>query len=332
MVPVARCSPPSSPKRSQPPGSASSWSNPYSPSSMLARAKGQMRLDPPARLARQAAFASRCGAVMHEAMAAHCEIAADFAAGLGFGPHVQHAVRFEYERYDGRSQAFHRRAAEIPLPAQVLHVAQAADAVRGLVGAEEAASMVRRRAGSYFHPGVAGAYLHLAGGLWPRGDNPVPLAAVFSADPGTPVDELPGDRRLAVCEVLADFADLKSARRYPHSHKVANVSVLVAAELGLEEADQDRLRRAGPVHDAGKIAVPAHLLEEARDDTDGHCCVAPSLNRVEHDRDASLGSDGRHEIVERDAQPVAARSFGSDFIVATAEILHEGMTGGESPR
>lgn len=241
----------------------------HSPSSMLAWAKSQMRLDPtlPARLARLAAFASRCGAVTHEAASAHCEIAADFAASLGFGPHVQDAVRFQYERYDGRGRAFRRRAEEIPLPAQVLHLAEAVDAVRGLVGAEEAASMVRHRAGVYFDPGVAEAYLDLAGGLWPPGDDPVPLAAVFSVDPGTPVDELPGDRRLAVCEALADFVDLKSPRRYPHSHTVANLAALIAAELGLEEAEQDRLRRAGLVHDLGKIAVPAHLLEEAGDDT-----------------------------------------------------------------
>jgi HD-GYP domain-containing protein (c-di-GMP phosphodiesterase class II)/DNA-binding CsgD family transcriptional regulator len=243
--------------------------DPYSPSSMLAWAKGQMRLDPtlPARLARLAAFASRCGAVTHEAMAAHCEIAADFAASLGFGPHVQDAVRFQYERYDGRSRAFHRRAEEIPLPAQVLHLAEAVDAVRGLVGADEAARMVRHRAGSHFDPGVAEAYLDLAGDLWPPGDDPVPPAAVFSVDPGTPVDRLPGDRRLAVCEALADFVDLKSPRRYPHSHTVANLAALVAAELGLEKAEQDRLRRAGLVHDLGKIAVPARLLEEAGDDT-----------------------------------------------------------------
>ena len=103
------------PKTEPAPGIGLVVVDPYSPSSMLAWAKGQMRLDPtlPARLARLAAFASRCGAVMHEAMAAYSEIAADFAAGLGFGPHVQHAVRFQYERYDGRSQAFHRRAAEI---------------------------------------------------------------------------------------------------------------------------------------------------------------------------------------------------------------------------
>jgi HD-GYP domain-containing protein (c-di-GMP phosphodiesterase class II) len=115
---------------------------------------------------------------------------------------------------------------------------------------------------------MAEADLDLAGGLWPPGDDPFPLAAVLSCDPGTRVDELPGDRRLAVCEALADFADLKSARRHPHSHTVANLIAMVTAHLGLEEAEQDRLRRVGLVHDLGKIAVPYRLLENAGDDTD----------------------------------------------------------------
>ena len=80
----------------------------HSPRSMAAWAVSRLRLDPgmPARLVRLAAFASRCGSVVHEAMAVHCEVAADFAAGLGFGPHVRDAVHYQYERHDGRSPGF----------------------------------------------------------------------------------------------------------------------------------------------------------------------------------------------------------------------------------
>jgi HD-GYP domain-containing protein (c-di-GMP phosphodiesterase class II)/DNA-binding CsgD family transcriptional regulator len=241
----------------------------HSPRSMAAWAMSDLRLDPglPARLARLAAFASRCGPVVHEAMTVHCEVAADFAAGLGFGPHVRDAVRYQYERYDGRSPAFGRPAQMIPRPAQILHLALAADLVRGLSGASAAAAMVRRRTGTYFDPDVAGAYLDLAGSLWPDGEEPVPLTDVLSCAPATPVDELPGDRRLTVCEALADFADLKSARRGPHSHQVASLAARAAARLGLPAAEQERLRRAGLVHDLGKIAVPNRLLEQAGDDT-----------------------------------------------------------------
>ena len=241
----------------------------HSPRSLGSWARGQLRLDPAllVRLARLAAFASQCGSVAHEAMAAHCEIAADFAASLGFGHHVQDAVHYQYERHDGRGPAFNRPADAIPRPAQVLHLALAADIARSLSGAGQAAAMVRQRAGSYFQPDVAEAYLDLAGALWPPDDDPIPLADVLSCDPGTPADDLPGDRRLAVCEALADFADLKSARRGRHSRAVADLAVRGAAALGLPQAEQDRLRRAGLVHDLGKIAVPYRLLEKAGDDT-----------------------------------------------------------------
>jgi hypothetical protein len=229
----------------------------HSPRSMVAWAMDGLRLDPslPGRLARLAAFASQCGSVAHEAMAAHCEIAADFTVRLGFGRYVQDAVYYQHERYDGRGPAFHRRAETIPRPAQVLHLVLAADLVRGLTGADAAAAMVRQRAGSYFDPQVAEAYLDLAGGLWPPGDDPIPLSEVLSCDPGTPVDQLPGDRRLAVCEALADFADLKSVRRGTHSHTVATLASQAAARLGLPSADQEHLHRAGLVHDLGQIAV-----------------------------------------------------------------------------
>jgi HD-GYP domain-containing protein (c-di-GMP phosphodiesterase class II)/DNA-binding CsgD family transcriptional regulator len=243
----------------------------HSPRNMAAWAGSQLRLDPslPGRLARLASFAAQCVSVTHEAMAAHCEIAVDFAGRLGLGGHVQDAVRYQYERYDGRGPAFHRRAETIPRAAQVLHLALAADVSRGLAGAEEASAMVRQRAGSYFEPAVAQAYLDLASGLWPPGDEPVPLPDVLSCDPGTAADALPGDRRLPVCEALADFADLRSASRGPHSHTVASLAARAAVYLGLSQAEQDRIRRAGLVHDLGKIAVPYRLLEKAGDDTGG---------------------------------------------------------------
>jgi DNA-binding CsgD family transcriptional regulator len=212
----------------------------HSPRSMLAWARTQMRLDPalPARLARLAWFAAQCGAVAHEAMAAHCDIAAGFAVRLGLGPHVQDAVHYQYERYDGRGLAFHRRDEAIPTAAQVLHVALAADVARGLAGAEAAAAMIRHRSGTYFAPEVAEAYLDLAGGLWPPGDDPIPLAEVLACDPGTTAGAQPGDGRLAVCEALADFADLKSAQRGLHSHTVATLAAQAAAALGLPRANK----------------------------------------------------------------------------------------------
>ena len=45
-----------------------------------------------------------------------------------------------------------------------------------------------------------------------------------------------------------------------------------------------------------------------------------------------MGSDGEREVVECRAEPGAAGDFGSDLVVTAAQILHDGVTGGEDPR
>ena len=56
------------------------------------------------------------------------------------------------------------------------------------------------------------------------------------------------------------------------------------------------------------------------------------MNSVGHDPDAPLRSDGERELVECHEELAAAGRFGSDVLVAAAEVLHEGMTGGKDPR
>ena len=60
-------------------------------------------------------------------------------------------------------------------------------------------------------------------------------------------------------------------------------------------------------------------------------CAFPGHRRG-RDLDAPLDSDGECEVGECHAEPVAARDFGSDVVVAAAEILDEGMTGSQDPR
>lgn len=38
------------------------------------------------------------------------------------------------------------------------------------------------------------------------------------------------------------------------------------------------------------------------------------------------------QVVEGDAEPVAAGDLGSDAVVAAAQVLHKCVTGGEGPR
>jgi len=44
------------------------------------------------------------------------------------------------------------------------------------------------------------------------------------------------------------------------------------------------------------------------------------------------GSEGGCEAVKGDPEPVAGRDVGGDLVVAAAQVLDEGMTGGQDPR
>jgi DNA-binding CsgD family transcriptional regulator len=67
------------------------------------------------------------------------------------------------------------------------------------------------------------------------------------------------DRLDACLSAIADFADLKSMWTVGHSRGVAGLAERGAAVAGLPEADQVLLRRAGLVHDIGRVAVPVNV-------------------------------------------------------------------------
>ncbi len=56
-------------------------------------------------------------------------------------------------------------------------------------------------------------------------------------------------------EAIADFTDLKSPWTIGHSRGVADLAGAAALEYGLSAADATRVRRAGLVHDLGRLGV-----------------------------------------------------------------------------
>jgi HD-GYP domain-containing protein (c-di-GMP phosphodiesterase class II) len=63
----------------------------------------------------------------------------------------------------------------------------------------------------------------------------------------------------AAAQALADFADLKSPHMVGHSSAVARLAASAALGYGLPEADVTLLRRAGYVHDVGRVGVSSGI-------------------------------------------------------------------------
>ncbi|MEN6460675.1 MAG: HD domain-containing phosphohydrolase [Syntrophomonas sp.] len=67
---------------------------------------------------------------------------------------------------------------------------------------------------------------------------------------------------LDVAHLFAQVVDAKSHFTYRHSRGVAAAARLMGEQLGMSEEDCTLLETAGLLHDLGKLAVPAELLEK----------------------------------------------------------------------
>src|ERR671931_1727221 len=89
-----------------------------------------------------------------EAFATMCEVAQRFAGWLGLGSNIEAALEYVFARWDGRG--FPDIAGDaIPLPMRLLHVARDASLFLSAAGADEARTVVERRAGAAYDPALA---------------------------------------------------------------------------------------------------------------------------------------------------------------------------------
>jgi diguanylate cyclase (GGDEF)-like protein len=79
------------------------------------------------------------------------------------------------------------------------------------------------------------------------------------ADASLPADEA---IRFDVIESLVIAVDTKDHYTARHSEDVARYADFIAAELGLEDSFRHALRRAGRLHDVGKIGIPDGVLRK----------------------------------------------------------------------
>lgn len=218
----------------------------------------------PVRIGRLFSFMTQCRAVMKEGVSAHCEVGEMFARRLGLPVAVQEAIRFSWERWDGKGLAFAQPGSQTPVAARVLHLAQVVGAAHAFGGRAAAQVIVTERKGTDFDPDLAGHFLRICHGpgFWNVPESDSAQAAVLEMKPPCEFESLDSSQFDIVCEVLADFADVKSRSTWNHSLLVAETSVAIAERVGLAGPEVTRIRRAALVHDLGKAAIPVGILDK----------------------------------------------------------------------
>jgi HD-GYP domain-containing protein (c-di-GMP phosphodiesterase class II) len=185
-----------------------------------------------------------------------CETAQLLASRLGFDAVVQQALWQIFEHWDGGGLPGRVGGEEIVLPARFVAIAELFEGMCRLRSPEEAVEAVRARRGTAFAPEVVDCLCAEASALLPVFERTSVWDEVVAAAPAAPGDLTDGEFD-GVLAAIADFTDLKSTYTLGHSRGVSELAGAAGEAAGLPEADIATLRRAGLVHDVGRVGVSA---------------------------------------------------------------------------
>lgn len=186
-------------------------------------------------------------------LGAHCEVASMLARRLGLDDTVVGALAHAYERWDGKGVPNGLAGDTISLEMRICAVARDIDLAHQ--AGEDPIPMLQARRGRAYDPRVVDVFETMA-------DSPVEAdwdrLLDLEPDPVSYVGDAEG-----VLEVMADFVDLKSRWTRGHSRRVAELAADAAREAGMGPDQVGELRRAGLVHDLGRVGVENGIWDKA---------------------------------------------------------------------
>src|SRR3954451_20144785 len=191
-----------------------------------------------------------------------CEVGATLIHRLGFGPDVEAAFGFTYERWNGAGSPKGASGEAIPLPMRIVHVSHDMEAIGRRHSPDAAIDAARGRGGRTYDPELADLFA-ANGDLWFEQIGKVePWDAVLDLEP-KPHRVLKGAELDEALAVAADFIDLKSPFRAGHSRRCAQLSADAATSLGWAQDQVTAMRRAALVHEFGTTGVPNSIWDKA---------------------------------------------------------------------
>ena len=184
----------------------------------------------------------------------HSAIARELAERLDLNEAVQEAVGASYEAWDGKGWPAGLAGDRIPIGARLTQFAEFIEVAHRLGGVGAAVELAEQRAGLQFDPDVSAILCADPEGILSDVDSAHTWNAVIDAEPALRVtlSDAAFDEALLA---IADFVDLKSPYTLGHARAVAELAAATAAQLGLGEDEAQMLRRAGLVHDLGRLGV-----------------------------------------------------------------------------
>jgi HD-GYP domain-containing protein (c-di-GMP phosphodiesterase class II) len=202
--------------------------------------------------------------VSKELIEMRCERGARIAHDLQLPDATADAIHALDEHWDGSGHPDGLRGEQIPLLARVVSLAQTFEVFASNAGLEAAFNIARQRKGAWFDPRLVKALMSFRRDerFWELffAEDPTKLVATFE----------PRERKMTVDDATLDriahgFAlviDAKSPWTFKHSEGVAAIAAGIATTMNMSAEEVRDIRRAGLLHDVGKLGVSNMILDK----------------------------------------------------------------------
>jgi putative nucleotidyltransferase with HDIG domain len=217
----------------------------------------------PARVRRLVAIAVGGARARRDLEQLRCERGASIARKAGFGDGAADMIGALREHWDGGGEPRGLARTAIPVGARILALCEGFDAFRAVRGAAVALRVVGGRRGTWYDPALVDALVDACGrGLVDDLEAPGIADRTLALEPARVVRMSTTDDVDRIAGAFADVVDAKSPFTGTHSRRVASIGEAMAEELGLPDAVRRDVRRAGLLHDIGKLGVPNRILDK----------------------------------------------------------------------
>jgi HD-GYP domain-containing protein (c-di-GMP phosphodiesterase class II) len=191
----------------------------------------------------------------------HAALAVSLAQQLGLSNAVQEAVGCAYEQWDGHGWPGGRAGTDVPVAARLSGIADYVEVAYRMGGVDAARDVARSRQGKQFDPTLSEVISDEGEMILSGLDDVGTWDAVIDAEPSLAV-MLSGERFDAALLAIANFVDLKSPYSLGHAPAVAELAAQAGAQLSLSGDAICTLRRAGLVHDLGRLGISNSIWDK----------------------------------------------------------------------
>jgi HD-GYP domain-containing protein (c-di-GMP phosphodiesterase class II) len=219
---------------------------------------------PMARAFRVASMALKERDSGREMVQTRCDRGADIASMLGFTGATREAIRTLDEHWDGHGMPEGLSGSAIPLLGRIVGLAQSVEVFTSSFGVDTAIAVAIERRGRWFDPALVDALESFAGddGFWTRLLGRSPERHLAALEPEDQILIADDERLDDIARAFARVIDAKSPFTYLHSERVAELAVTIGRRLHFDEVELRDLRRAGLLHDIGKLGVSTLILDK----------------------------------------------------------------------